>query len=338
MLSTQKRHRVAASLPSSATATGHTDAVCRACAFHARSVRRDRHSRVTRPAGACACAAIGKAEAWPPRGEAFQRRQHSCSRRRRLDRPAACACPHPHAARLPRPGTRIRRRATTAARQADGGRARRTREDPACRRRSRPRRGLTKSPLTIRGRPTAAISTSARAHTSRGRACASGRWSPSRSARAAAGPSACRTGSSARRRPPRRPPARTPVSASSSITPSGVHGRSPARPSDSSPALTGVRPSTSLLGSISAGQRRPVEVLGQRQLQQHAADRGSAFRLLELRRRPPRRDASAGSGGRTAPSRPRAQARCLPPTYTAEAGSSPTSTVARPRRRPSALR
>ncbi len=45
--------------------------------------------------------------------------------------------------------------------------------------------------------------------------------------------------------------------ASSSITPEGVQGRRPGRPSESKPAFTGVRPSTSLPGSISEVSEGP---------------------------------------------------------------------------------
>ena len=82
-----------------------------------------------------------------------------------------------------------------------------------------------------------------------GRACASGRSSRSRWRRAAAGPSACRRGSSGRRRPPRRPRSSAPgapraaPSRRAACTAAGPGG-----PSASSPALTGVRPSTSLPG------------------------------------------------------------------------------------------
>ena len=98
----------------------------------------------------------------------------------------------------------------------------------------------------------------------RGRGCANGRSSPSRSRPS----SSWAIGLPNRFERPTTtasaPSSTTPVFASSSITPSGVHDRSPGRPSASSPALTGVRPSTSLSGSTSAGQGRPVEVRRER--------------------------------------------------------------------------
>ncbi len=168
-----------------------------------------------------------------------------------------------------------------------------------------------------------------------GRACASGTRSRSRSRRAAAAPSACRTGSSARRRPPRRPPARRRRCASSSITPGGVHGRRPGRPSASSPALTGVSPSTSLLGLDHAGQRRR-----RRGARARAAAAGSpltawsAFERLRAPRRPPRTRRPRAGAGRTAPSRPPRRRAACRRRRRPRPGSSPTSTVARPGARP----
>ena len=63
------------------------------------------------------------------------------------------------------------------------------------------------------------------------------------------------------------PSSGTSASDSSSITPNGVHGRRPGRPIDSSPTLTGVRPSTSFSGLISAVSSGPFETVRQRQLQ-----------------------------------------------------------------------
>ena len=71
-----------------------------------------------------------------------------------------------------------------------------------------------------------------------------------------------------------------PASSSRSITPVGVHGRSPARPSASRPALTGVSPSTSLPGSMRLGQLDAVEVVGHRQLAEDPADRRVGVELL----------------------------------------------------------
>ena len=111
--------------------------------------------------------------------------------------------------------------------------------------------GLTKSRSIIRGRPTAAISTSARAHTARRSRVRE--WQTVTVALAAS--SSCAIGlpnrferptttASAPSSSPRR-------SRSSSITPSGVHGRSPGRPSDEQ---TGVH------------RRQPVDVLLRRSI------------------------------------------------------------------------
>ena len=140
--------------------------------------------------------------------------------------------------------------------------------------------GLIQSPLTIRSRPTAAMRTSARRQTSaRSRvrewqivtvALAPSRsWAiglPNRFERpttTASAPSSC-----------------APASSSSSITPVGVHGRRPSRPSASSPALIGVSPSTSLPGVDQAGQLDAVEVVGHRQLAEDPADRRVGVELL----------------------------------------------------------
>ena len=63
-----------------------------------------------------------------------------------------------------------------------------------------------------------------------------------------------------------------PATSSRCMTPDGVQGRSPSRPSASSPALTGVSPSTSLRGVDQAGQLDAVEVVGHRQLAEDPAD------------------------------------------------------------------
>ena len=128
--------------------------------------------------------------------------------------------------------------------------------------------GLTQSPGIMRGRPTAATSTSARRQTSpRSRvrewqtvtvafaassSAASGR--PTRSERPTTTASAPCSGTSWRR--------------SSSITPAGVHGRSPGRPWASRPADSGVSPSTSLPRRDQRGQRLAVDLPRRRELEQ----------------------------------------------------------------------
>ena len=69
--------------------------------------------------------------------------------------------------------------------------------------------------------------------------------------------------------------------ASSSITPSGVQGRSPGRPSESRPGVDRREPVDVLAGVDHAGQRRPVEVRGHGQLQQHAADGVVGVQLVQ---------------------------------------------------------
>ena len=86
--------------------------------------------------------------------------------------------------------------------------------------------------------------------------------------------SACRRGRSGRRRPPRRPRARTSWRRSSSMhAAAACTGAGPGRPLASRPVEIGVRPSTSLPGSISVGQRRAVDLRRRRELQQDAVDR-----------------------------------------------------------------
>ena len=58
------------------------------------------------------------------------------------------------------------------------------------------------------------------------------------------------------------PSSATEYVSSSSITPSGVHGRSPGAPWTSRPALTWVSPSTSLSGEISAVSSLPASPAG----------------------------------------------------------------------------
>ena len=69
----------------------------------------------------------------------------------------------------------------------------------------------------------------------------------------------------------------TPASSSSSITPVGVHGRSPSRPSASSPALTGVSPSTSLPGSMRLVSSTPSRWSGTGSWQRIPLTSGSAL-------------------------------------------------------------
>ena len=111
--------------------------------------------------------------------------------------------------------------------------------------------------------------------------------------------------------------------------PSGVHGRRPGRPSASRPALTGVRPSTSLSGSIIAVSAGASRWPGSGSCSSTPLTAGSSFRLASSAATCAKL-ASAGRRWSIAVMPTSAQARCLPPTYTAEAGSSPTSTVARP--------
>ena len=73
----------------------------------------------------------------------------------------------------------------------------------------------------------------------------------------------------------RRRPRRAAASRPSACTAAGPRG-----PSASSPALIGVRPSTSLPGSIEAGQLDAVEVVGHRQLAEDPADRRVGVELL----------------------------------------------------------
>ena len=113
--------------------------------------------------------------------------------------------------------------------------------------------GLTASAPSSRGTPTAATRTSARAQVARqvaGARVADGdrRVRPS----AAAARPAPRPASSGRPRPPRRPPARPPRGAAAPSPRPACRGPAPGVPWASRPALSGVRPSTSLPGSIAA--------------------------------------------------------------------------------------
>ena len=214
---------------------------------------------------------------------------------------------------------------------------------------------LTQSPLTICGRPIAAIRMSARAHTS-----ASSRvrewhvvtvaFAPSSSAAiglpnrferpitTASAPSSC-----------------APTLSSSSITPLGVHGRRPGRPSASSPADSGGQAVDVLADVDEAGHLHAVEVVGQRQLDDDPVDRRVGVEpldrgdhlLLASRPRPCARRTSACRSPRTgaawsrrrprspgrrrsAPSRGRAGARAARRTRPPPSRAPPAA----PRRRP----
>ena len=115
--------------------------------------------------------------------------------------------------------------------------------------------GLTASAPSSRGTPTAATSTSARRQTSaRSRVR---EWQTVTVALAASSRRATGTPTSFERptTTASAPSSSTPSWRSSSITPAGVQGTRPGVPWASRPALTGVRPSTSLAGSIAATTR-----------------------------------------------------------------------------------
>ncbi len=173
--------------------------------------------------------------------------------------------------------------------------------------------GLTQSPCTIRGRPTAATRTSARRHTA-GRSRVR-EWHIVTVALRAS--SICATGLPTRSERPTTtasaPSSSTPYRSSSSMHPAGVHGRSPGRPFASSPAETGVSPSTSLPGSIS--HVRPLPSM--------CAGVGSWSRIPDTRGSPlsSARSASTSSCGVSAASRwskpcmpTSCVAFCFPPT------------------------
>ena len=121
-----------------------------------------------------------------------------------------------------------------------------------CRRRSPSRPACTNSGVTNPGRPIAETRMSAVARPPADPASASGRSSPSRRAAAAASPSACRRSRCARSPPRACPRSRCRSRSSISITPDGVHGASSARPCTRRPTFTGLKPSTSLAGSIAS--------------------------------------------------------------------------------------
>ena len=157
--------------------------------------------------------------------------------------------------------------------------------------------GLTQSPPTSRGAPDGGDQhVGAPADRGAGRGCASGRSSPSRwrpsSSWAIGLPNEVRApdddglGALERRR---RASLEQHHARRSACT-----GRSPGRPSASRPALTGVSPSTSLPGSMQPGQLVAVEVVGHGQLAEDAVDRRVGVELVDERRRPRSRVASAG--------------------------------------------
>src|SRR5207253_2001543 len=117
------------------------------------------------------------------------------------------------------------------------------------------------------------------------------------------------------------PSSSTSAAASSSITPSGVQGLSPTpfAPCDSSPALTGVRPSTSLAGSMSAVSAAPSRCAGTGSCISTPDTCSSALSAAI--------SPATASKGASAPRRrsigsipTSMQPRCLPATYTADAG------------------
>ena len=186
-----------------------------------------------------------------------------------------------------------------------------------------------KSPPIKRARPTAAISTSARAHTAR-----RSRVREWHTVTVALAPS-----SSAAIGLPNRferptttasaPSSATLAAASNSITPSGVHGRRPGRPSASRPAFSGVSPSTSLRGSMIAVSAVPSSCPGSGSCSRMPLTLSSALSPSSSLATSSA-DASAGRRLSKGTMPTSAQARCLARTYTSEPASLPTSTVASP--------
>ena len=78
------------------------------------------------------------------------------------------------------------------------------------------------------------------------------------------------------------PSSSTPAWASSSITPAGVHGRRPGRPSDEQAGVDRGQPVDVLLGPDQAGEGGAVEVPGDGQLQEDPADSPVGAERLEL--------------------------------------------------------
>ena len=80
------------------------------------------------------------------------------------------------------------------------------------------------------------------------------------------------------------PSSATEYESSNSITPSGVHGRSPGAPCMSRPALTWVRPSTSLSASISAVSSLPFNPFGTGSWSRIPLTSGLPLHVLDHRR------------------------------------------------------
>ncbi len=165
--------------------------------------------------------------------------------------------------------------------------------------------GRTKSPFTIRARPTATISTSARAHTSRRSRVRE--WHTVTVAFCAS--SSCAIGLPNRFERPT-----TTASAPSSCTPASAehlhHAQrrrrpQPGTPERQQPGVDGGETVDVLLGADQRRQRRSVEVLGDGQLQQHAADRAVGVEALELLGDLLEGRVARAAASRTAPSRPR---------------------------------
>ncbi len=78
------------------------------------------------------------------------------------------------------------------------------------------------------------------------------------------------------------PSSSTPVSSSISITPDGVARAQAGTPERQQPGVDRGQPVDVLVGADDRGQRRPVELLGNGQLQQHAADGAIAVEAFEL--------------------------------------------------------
>ena len=176
--------------------------------------------------------------------------------------------------------------------------------------------GLTKSRSISRARPTAAISTSARAQTARRSRVRE--WQIVTVAFSAS--SSCAIGLPNRFERPT-----TTASAPSSSTPvsreqlhharAACTGAARAGRATSRPALTGVSPSTSLSGIDHRRQRRPVEVRRARgSCSRMPLTARSALSALELLGDLLERRVAPAGAGRTAVMPTSAQARCLPPT------------------------
>ena len=117
---------------------------------------------------------------------------------------------------------------------------------------------------------------------------------------------------------------------SSSITPAGVHGRSPGRPLASRPAETGVRPSTSLAGRSARSAPPPSTCGGVGSWSRMPETRGSSLSSLQQPLDLLVRGVVRAAGGRSRRCRPRRRPAACRRRRPREAGSSPTSTVASP--------